>query len=221
MRTMVGALFVWLAASTALAGEPVVRGGVPLDSLTPEGLQRLSVAAPASGARPVRLVFGTADAPQVLMDVLVAPGADAARAALEDWRRTVVQPPSAEPLGDVGYGAGPLHAFARDNVFVAVHRVAGDADAQAIAAQADAAIQDAPAGRPTASPVPDQQFDDAQLADRPLPIVFPAELVAAAVSVCGPGYARRTTDGWVVVRSGPGLVTVRVVGVDRLLRSTP
>jgi hypothetical protein len=98
--------------------------------------------------------------------------------------------------------------------------VAGDADAAAIAAQADAAIQAAPPGEPAAGHVSDQAYDDAQLGDRPLPIVFPDELIAASVSVCGPGYARHTADGWVVVRTGPGAITVRVTGVDDHLRTT-
>jgi hypothetical protein len=220
MKTTMRIALVLFVAAAASAGEPVVRGGVPVDSLTPAGMQRLSVVAPTAVGRPVRLTFGSADRPEVLIDVLVAPDASTARAALDDWLRTVVNRPGPEALGDVGYGEGTLFGFVRDNVLVAVHKVAGEADAAAIAAQADAAVQAAPAGETQAAGVPEQRFDDEQLGQVPQPIVFPSGWIAANVSVCGPGYARHTAGGWVVVRDGPGVVTVRVTGVDDRLRST-
>jgi hypothetical protein len=220
MKTTMMMVAVWIAAAAALAGEPVVRGGVAVDSLTPAGMQRLSVVAPSAAGRPARLTFGSADRPEVLLDVLVAPDAFTARAALDDWLRTVVNRPGPAALGDVGYGEGTLFGFTRDNVLIVVHKVAGEADAAAIAAQADAAVRAAPAGETQAAGVPEQRFDDEQLGERPQPIAFPSELIAANVSVCGPGYARRTADGWVVVRNGPGVVTVHVTGVDDRLRAT-
>jgi hypothetical protein len=221
MRTIALMLLVWSVPGTTVADGPVVHGGVPVDALTPEGLERLSVSAPSAVGRPVRIVYGANDAPQVLMDVLVAADAPRARAAIEEWRRAVVRPPAPAALGDVGYGEGPLQAFARDNVFVAVHRVDGDADAAAIAAQADAAILAAPPGRPTADPVPVRRYEDGQSGAPPLPIEVPEGLLAAGIEVCGKAYARRTPEGWVLVRTGPGPVTVRVIGVDRMLRVTP
>ena len=219
MRTII-CLLAWLVPAAVFAGEPVIRGGVPVEALTPAGMQRLSVEAPTAAGRPVRLSFGASGTAEVVMEVLVAADAAGARAALDDWKRTLQLVPPAEALGDAGYGGGSTHGFVRDNVFAMVRRVAGEADAAAIAAQVDAAIQAAPAGEPTLDAMPTQAFDDAQLGADPVPLAFASGLIAANVSVCGPAYARRTAAGWVLVRTGPGAVTVRVTGVDAFLRVT-
>jgi hypothetical protein len=168
----------------------------------------------------VRLVFGRGTTPELLVDVRVAQDADGARAALAARLRTVTSPPPELELGDEGRGDAGFAAFVRDNVFVSVHRVAGEADALAVARAIDAAVVAAPVGSPTAEPSARRSYDDAQLGERPVPVAFPEGLLAAQLEVCGPVYARRTADGWVVVRTGPGTVTVRVLGVDRRLRVT-
>jgi hypothetical protein len=219
MKTSLFGCLVWLVPLAA-AAEPVVHGGVAVDELTPAGMQRLSVTGPTAPDRPVRLVYGRAASPELLVDVLVGRDAEAARAALEARLRTVTSPPPETALGDEGRGDVGFAAFVRDNVFVSVHRVAGEADALAVARAIDAVVVAAPAGTPTAEPSGRQSYDDAQLGERPVPVEFPDGLLAAQLEVCGPAYARRTADGWVVVRTGPGTVTVRVIGVDRRLRVT-
>jgi hypothetical protein len=219
MRTII-CLLAWLVPAAVFAGEPVIHGGVPVDALTPAGMQRLSIEAPTAAGRPVRLSFGASGTAEVVMEVLVAADAASARAALDDWKRTMQLAPPGEALGDAGYGGGTTHGFVRDNVFAMVRRVAGEADAAAIAAQVDAAIKNAPAGDPTLAAVAVQSFDDAQLGADPVPLAFASGLIAANVSVCGPAYARRTAAGWVLVRTAPGAVTVRVTGVDVFLRVT-
>jgi hypothetical protein len=219
MRTTI-CLLAWLVPVAVSAGEPVVHGGVPVEALTPVGMQRLSIEAPSAAGRPVRLSFGASGTAEVVMEVLVASDAAGARAALDDWKRTLQHAPPAEALGDAGYGGGATHGFVRDNVFAMVRRVAGEADAAALAAQVDAAIKNAAAGDPSLAAVPVQSFDDAQLGEAPVPLAFASGLIAANVSVCGPAYARRTAEGWVLVRTGPGAVTVSVTGVDAFLRVT-
>ena len=208
------------ALGAAHAEEPAAHGGVPLESLTPPGMQRLSIEAPSAPDRSVRLSYGSEASVRVRVEVLIGRDGAEARAALEDWRRALVRPPGAVELGDGGYGEGPLWGWVRDNVFAAVRIVDGEADGAAIAAHVDEAVKAAPAGEATAAAVPDRVYDDGQPGETPLPLSFPAGLVAASVRVCGPGYARRTRDGWVLVRTDPGAVTVRVLGVDALLRVT-
>lgn len=219
MKTSWIGCLVWLAPLAA-AAEPVVHGGVDVETLTPAGMQRLSVTAPTEPGRPVRLVYGRGSAPELLVDVRVAPDAAGARAALAARLRAVTSPPPEADLGDAGLGDAGFAAFARDNVFVSVHRVAGDADALAVARAMDAAVRAAPAGAPALAPAERRFYDDAQLGERPVAVEFPEGLLAAQLEVCGPAYARRTAGGWVVVRTGPGAVTVRVLGVDRRLRTT-
>ena len=209
-----------LLVPLSAAAEPVVHGGVAVDELTPAGMQRLSVTGPTEPDRPVRLVYGRESTPELLVDVRVVADAAGARAALDARWRTVTSPPPEAELGDAGRGDAGLAAFVRDNVFVSVHRVAGEADALAVARAIDAVVVAAPAGSPTAESSERRTYDDAQLGERPVPVEFPAGLLAAQLEVCGPAYARRTADGWVVVRTGPGTVTVRVLGVDRQLRVT-
>jgi hypothetical protein len=209
-----------LLVPLAAAAEPVVHGGVAVDKLTPAGMQRLSVTAPTEPERPVRLVFGRGTTPELLVDVLVAADPAGARTALDARWRTVSNPPPTATLGDEGRGDAGFAAFVRDNVYVAVHRVAGEADALAVARAIDAVVVASPAGSPTAEPTERRSYDDTQLGERPVPVAFPDGLLAAQLEVCGPAYARRTADGWVVVRTGPGTVTVRVLGVDRRLRLT-
>ncbi|MBN1771687.1 MAG: hypothetical protein JXB32_10525 [Deltaproteobacteria bacterium] len=218
MKTSLIGCLVWLAPLAA-AAEPVVHGGVAVDELTPAEMQRLSVTAPTEAGRPVRLVYGRGTTPELLVDVRVAADADGARAALAARLRTVTSPPPEAALGDAGLGDAGFAAFVRDNVFVSVHRVAGEADALAAARAMDAVVVAAPEGSPALEPGGRRWYDDAQLGERPLPVEFPQGLLAAQLEVCGPAYARRTGDGWVVVRTGPGTVTVRVLGVDRLLRT--
>ncbi|MBI5489405.1 MAG: hypothetical protein HY905_18880 [Deltaproteobacteria bacterium] len=220
MKNLAWIILLGLAPAGALADGPAAHGGVPLDTLTPSGMQRLSIEAPAAAGRPVGLTFGEAGTPEVRMEVFIGRDGAEARAVLEDWRRTLVRPPPEAELGDGGYGEGPLWGWVRDNVFVAVQRVAGEADAEAIAARVDEAVKAAPAGAATAAVIPERVLDDAQLGDDPLPLPLPSGLVAARVQVCGPGYARSTRDGWVLVRTDPGVVTVRVLGVDDRLRVT-
>lgn len=219
MNTPLLGCLVWLVPLAA-AAEPVVHGGVAVDELTPAGMQRLSVIGPTAPDRPVRLVYGRGTEPELLVDVRVAQDADGARAALEARLRTVTSPPPEVELGDRGLGDAGFAAFVRDNVFVSVHRVAGEADARAVARAIDVVVVVAPAGSPTAARTARRWYDDAQLGERPVAVEFPGELLAAQLEVCGPAYARRTADGWVVVRTGPGTVTVRVLGVDRRLRVT-
>ena len=220
MKFLVWILLLGMVPAAADADEPAAHGGVPLESLTPPGMQRLSIEAPSAPDRPVRLTYGAEASVEVRVEVLVGRDGAEARAALEDWKRTLVRSPAAVELADGGYGEGPLWGWVRDNVFVAVHLVDGQADAAAIAAHVDEAVKAAPAGEATAAAVPDRVYDDGQPGETPLPLSFPAGLVAASVRVCGPGYARRTRDGWVLVRTDPGAVTVRVLGVDALLRVT-
>lgn len=219
MRRLLLMLGLVVAALPARAGEPVVKGGVAVDALTPPGMARLSVAAPARAGLPARLVFGR-NAPEVVMEVVVAPSADGARAAVERWLRHAANPP--EPtaqVGDVGYAGAGVVVFARANVMVAVRRVAGDTDVLDVALGAEAAIDAAPAGRAEAAAVK-VRLPASLAVGRAAPLALEGDVLAARVTARGPATVRRDAGGgWRLTRTGQGQIAVDVVGVDGRLRA--
>lgn len=212
----------WAAEAAGAGAE--ARAGVPVLSLAPDGMALLDADVPSAQDHPVALAFGDprTKEPAVLVDVLVAPSAAAARAALAAFVRSASLPlPAREGIGDVAYGGAALLAFARDNVMVAYRRLDAGIDAVALAGIADAAILDAPFGRPAAAARAGLELVSGRAGDPPVRIPAGEGSIASRVVVDGPAYARRTSAGWLIVRTGEGTVRAGVVAVDDLLRVTP
>lgn len=220
MKTLVVGMML-LVASVASAAKEKTRAGVPVESLTPAGMTRLSVSAPMASGLPVRLVYGSARKPEVIIDVLVAADAATARSKLDRWRRTVaITPDSASGIGDVAFAGEGLVGFARANVMVIVRRVAGKADVMDVALAAEAAVDAAPAGSAKMAAV--QPRVPALAVGESAVVSLPADLIAADVRVAGPATVRRQKQGgWRITRTGQGAIAVTVRAVDGLLRSTP
>jgi len=210
-----------LAALVATAdARPVVRAGVPADSLTPADMDRVRVRAPSVPGQPVRLTYAAAGTTraQVLIDVVVAADGGEAKQALTHWRHQLTR--ELDPvagIGDEAYGTGGSVAFVRDNVMIAVRCVGGSADVTAIAVDAARAVAAAPTGRPraTASSV---AVPRALAVGEAFELAPPAGALAADLRTSGPVRARRTATGWRLTRTGDGAVDVTLVAVDELLR---
>ncbi len=234
MRTFLLAVAAVGALAAPAAAKTVVRSGVPIDSLTPEGLTRGDVVAPAAEGLPVRIAYAGADGkPAVVIDVLVAADAAGARAALETTRRGVSRAEAAterSDLGDVGFGAGRIAGFAKDNVMIVVRRVAGSAQAEDLAAAALAAVEAAPTDkhartvvRLSSAPVVTIAGGAAtgarEVARMSVGGSAGSEVVAARVVATGAGHARmRSATEWSLVRTGEGVIQVSVRIVDSMLR---
>ncbi len=214
-RIAIAVVAVAALAAPAFA-KPLVRAGVPVDSLTPDGMQRLAVRVPVMDGQPVRLTFG-ADKAEILVDVFVAASADDAREALEHWRHQLSR--EIDPVagvGDVAYGSQNLIVFAQDNIMIAVRRVSGAADVPTVAGDALAAVKAAPTGSPTAkvvtARVPELVTGNAEV------LTLSRAVLASRVTADGPATVRKTRAGWRITRRHVGDVSVRVVAVDELLR---
>ncbi|GAB4194664.1 MAG: hypothetical protein OHK0013_00100 [Sandaracinaceae bacterium] len=123
-------------------------------------------------------------------------------------------------LGDAAVTdeAGTVVALARANILLVVRSIRRDAnehDARGLAARLVHACDAAPRGRPSAAPlgslVPALQPGERRV------VAVPASLVALRVEADGDGIARRTADGWEIVR-GAGEARFVARGVDPLLR---
>ncbi len=209
-----------LLACTAVAGaKPTgVKAGVPADELTPSGMTRVSVAAPMAAGSPARLVFAADGerAPSLLIDVLVTSSAADARAALAHWASTLQNAPDpSKEIGDAAYASPTIAAFARANVLIVVHRVAGQSDVLAIARAADTAVQRAEDGSPTAPinvPVPSIAPGKSAL------LAVPQDLLAVSITATGPANVTHEAAGWRLTRTGDGAISLTVRAVDVRLR---
>lgn len=202
-------------ASPALAYAQ--RAGVPVDSVTPAGLERIDVNVPEHEQNGVQLFFaphGQARA-EVRIDVLVASTHLEATARMRFFEQTVAgELPFVGGIGDEARGGASLAALVRDNVFVVIHRIGGVRDALAIARSLDAVILSAPRGG-VDSPV---RLSIPQLGEGVQPLQLPEGVLEAHVVAGGSASARRTSRGWVLVRNGAEPATVSVVACDRMLR---
>jgi hypothetical protein len=199
------------------------RSGVLLGAVAPRGLALLSSSAAPAPEHPAAFVFGDPKTrtPRVVLRALVASDAATARAALRAFAGSSSRGLSAIPdLGDAAYGGGALVGFARDNVLIAYRVLDGSADALTLARAADAAVLAAPVGDPAAAATAETSFGDGRAGDVSRPLPGGAARFATSVALDGPGYARRTGAGWVVVRTGAGPIRARVVGLDEHLRQT-
>lgn len=214
-RIAIAVVLVAAMAAPALA-KPKLRAGVPVDSLTPAGMQRLAVRVPVVDSQPVRLTYGTEKA-EILVDVVVAATAADAREALEHWRHQLSREIDAVTgVGDVAYGSANLVAFAQDNIMIAVRRVSGTADIGTVAADALAAAEAAPKGSPVAETV--TAAVPTLATGKAATLSLSRGVLAARVSADGPATVRKTRTGWRLFRKRAGDVRVRVVAVDELLR---
>jgi hypothetical protein len=220
LAVALGIVGMALAAAAPASAKPVTRAGVPVDALTPDGMERLAVRAPSRPGLPVRLTYageGAAE-PELLVDVVVAADARGAHAALLRFSRGVARELDALPgVGDEAYATPGLVAFARDNVMIAVRRVAGTRDPHAIAVEAEAVVAAAPLGTPDAAPVTARMPSSLRVG-RAEALSLPDAVLAATVRAVGPAAVRRDAAGWRITRTGPGDVGVEVVAVDELLR---
>jgi hypothetical protein len=216
-----------VAAVVALAGpaqaRPVVRKGVPVDALTPVDMERVSVRVPAVETQPVRLRYAVAgaDEPSVLVDVVVADSAAAAREAVDLYLHQLSR--ELDPVagvGDVAYGSDTLLVFAEDNIMIAVRRVSagtpGGADVASIANRAVVAVKAAPRGAPEVEAV--TAAVPKSLARKPQSLTLSRAVLAADLRVEGPARVLEQGAAWTIARTGEGDVRVRVTAVDELLR---
>ena len=208
------ALFVVLA-SPALASAQ--RGGVPVDSVTPAGLERIEVNVPEREQNGVQLFFaphGQTRA-EVRIDVLVAPSHREATEAMRFFEETAAgELPNVTGLGDEARGDAGIVALVRDNVFVVVRRIGGGHDALAIARVLDLVIEAVPRSAP-GSPV---RLAIPELVQGVQLLQLPEGVLEAHVVAGGSASARRTGRGWVLTRHGSEPFTVSVVACDRMLR---
>jgi hypothetical protein len=182
-------------------------------------MERVSVRVPAVETQPVRLRYAVAgaDEPSVLVDVVVADSAAAAREAVDLYLHQLSR--ELDPVagvGDVAYGSDTLLVFAEDNIMIAVRRVAGGADVASIAKRAVAAVKAAPRGAPEVEAV--TAAVPKSLARKPQSLTLSRAVLAADLRVEGPARVRKQGAAWNIARTGEGDVRVRVTAVDELLR---
>ena len=213
MKRLLALLVVLVVPALASAQ----RAGVPVDSVTPAGLERIEVNVPEHEQNGVQLFFappGRALA-EVRVDVIVASSHREAIAAMSFFEQTVANElPLVRGVGDEARGDAGLAVLVRDNVFVVVHRLAGNRDALAIARALDAEIERAPRGG-AVSPV---RLSIPEPGEGANPLQLPEGVLEAYVVAGGSAAARRTSRGWVLTRQGSEPATVSVVACDRLLR---
>jgi hypothetical protein len=219
----VGKLAVGSWTTEGTGATAPLRAGVPVSAIAPDGMALLSITAPPAADQPIALAFGDPErgAPSVLADVLVAGDAAIARAALAALLKTSARPlPPRDGVGDAAYGGASAFGFTRDNVMIAYRSLDGEADAEALAASADAAVLAAPFGSAAAERIPAVALGAGQVGDPPTPVFVGAAYLSARPIVDGPGYARRTAEGWVIVRTGDGPIRAEILAVDDRLRAT-
>jgi len=200
------------------------RAGVPVVGLVPDGLVLSDVSVP-DGPGAVRLFLADArqgkDGPAaVSVEVLVADDLDGAREWVAFQESTVGATGLARVpgLGDHARGDDGLVLFRRANIGVRVQRMRPGHDARTIAGHVDGHILNAPPGTPDPDAVPEltlpPHLNDATRQDGDAIVRLSEGLLAARVQVEGPGYARKTSDGWRIVRTGPGPLQVSATRVD-------
>jgi hypothetical protein len=219
-----------LALLPAARASAQVRAGVPYEGLRAQlatvGLEIREVRVPEDLAAPVRMALGQSGGQDAsaLLAIRVLGSRDEALA----WARDRARLASARGLheraegswADTERGSASLVIRVRANVVVDVRAVAAGLDAGAIASAVVRAIDMAPEGAPEAFAVAPPELPSDAAVGTSHPVQVPAELVAARVVAEGEAYARRTPNGWVVTRTGPGHFGARIVGVDALLRPT-
>lgn len=108
--------------------------------------------------------------------------------------------------------------FRRANIGVRVQRMRPGHDARAVAAHVDGRILSAPVGAPDPDAVPELTLppglNDASGQHGDAVVRLSEGLLAARVRVEGPGYARKTPDGWRIVRTGAGPLRISATRVD-------
>lgn len=212
---LASALLVTLPLALACVSAHAQRA-VSVEEVTPPGWVLIDVDVPEHESAPVRLRFapeGQART-ELLVDVLIAGDRRGAHDAARGLRETTAgELGEVQGVGDAAAGDAGFVAFVRGEVFVVVRRIGGSHDAIAIARRIDASLLQR---REVALPRAFVQVP-ARI-ETVAPIQLGPEVLGAHVSVEGPGLARRTADGWLVARSGPGPLTVRVVAFDRHLR---
>lgn len=189
---------------------------VSVERVTPPGFVLVDVDVPALESEPARLRFAPEGQrrAELLVDVRIASDRRGAHDAARWLRETTAgQLGELEGLGDAAAGDAGFVAFVRDEVFVVVRRIGGAHDARSIARGIDHALLER-----RELPLPRAFVEVPPQVDGTAPIQLAPEIVGAHVTVEGPGLARRTPSGWLIERSGPGPLTVRVVAFDRHLR---
>ena len=220
IAAVMAALLVGATASAFADGDAPVKAGVAVDALTPPGMVRVRVVAPASPTLPVRLVYRerAEKRPALLVDVWIGDSDAAARATLKRWRgHWSLEPAPAHGIGDAGFAAPGALAFCRHNIAISVRRVAGAADVEQLARSYVAAVDAAPTGSPRAAPAT-AIVPEPLRAGRGQPLRLSGSALAVEVSGRGPVAIRRTARGWRIRRTGPGRVALQVIAVDERLR---
>ncbi|UJR86844.1 hypothetical protein [Sandaracinus amylolyticus] len=227
MRTLLLSVLLVLALATSASAQ--VRTGVSVEALRATlaegGLELREIELDEEADRPVRLEIARVGAPGAiaLLDVEVRESErDAitfarARVELESTRGLVTR--DTDVWADVAHGAAGL-VVARDaNVVAIVRTIDGRADAMTIVEHLRAAIARSPIGAPVVTRAPRVEVPRALAIGGSFVVPVPPAFVEARVIAEGAGYARRTPRGWMVTRTAQGALTVRVVGIDALLRT--
>ncbi|AKF09702.1 hypothetical protein [Sandaracinus amylolyticus] len=225
MRTLLCSLLLVLALAASASAQ--ARAGVAIDALraalAEDGLELREIELDDEADRPVRLEIARigAGGAVALLDVQVresereASATARARIEVESTHGLVVR--GADVWADVAHGAAGL-VVARDaNVVAIVRTIDRRVDAMTILERVRAAIAHAPVSA-TRRDAPRVEVPRDLAIGASFGVPVPRELIAARVIAEGPGYARRTPRGWMVTRTAQGALTVRVIGVDALLR---
>ncbi|MCS6799120.1 MAG: hypothetical protein NZ898_11435 [Myxococcota bacterium] len=228
---LAGAIAALLVVACSGVRPPRARAQPPqvaLTDLIPPGLSLVDVRIPERADTPVRLLLsgsgaGPRASAELLVDVLLAPDAAAARRALQDVLRAVQWPPPARPgLGEVGVADEGMAAWVRGPLLLLVRRVAGRHDAAALAERIDGVLRDrGPRTAPRCDACRATLPDVAALpVGGGVRVPRPRAAVALSLFVEGDVTARRLADGdWWLERTGPQPVRVRAVTLDAALRT--
>lgn len=221
MRSLPLALAILALPSLACAQ---LRAGVPLDTLraalAADALALGDVDVPDDVALAVRLAVLRDQQPVAILDVRVLGSDHEARAWVTEHAPAIssarMVSRDADTYADTPLGPATLVMLARANVAIVVRTSTDGVDAAALAEQVGAAIDEAPALVAREAPAPPATDDLAIGAS--LPVQLPSWALAARVLASGGGYTRRAPRGWVITRTGPEPIVVRIVAVDRYLR---
>lgn len=204
-----------LCFAPALASAQIA--GLPADALTPAGMTRVDVEIPERETEGVWLSFAPEGTTRATLraKVYVAPSAQAARDAEALHAQGIAGDlDSLAGIGDRASGGAAMITFVRDNVFVALQRLDGQADCRPAARAIDAAIQAAPRGPASAR----LRVEIPALVEGVNVLQLPSAVLGAHVIASGSAAARRTRAGWVVVRRGTAGWSVTVLAADAMLR---
>ncbi len=212
-----------LALGLPATASAQARDGVDVNGLVPAGLAVMDVVVSDVAGAPLRIALAPPGQTRaaLVVDVAVAPDAARARAAFDHWRRLLqVEPPTVGHVGDSAEGDRDVAALVRDNVFVAVRRVAGGTSALSELRRADAAILAAPA-HGLRGPVFRMPRSSGAPIGTPVRLSIPGAPYATFLTATGDATVRRTPAGWVLTRTGQGAFQVLGIGCDRRLRCAP